>query len=192
MRQYTNVYCLILYDLDYEHYYQENKEKSEVEQRELLDVIYRFFGVVLCIFSEGYKTCERGYKRADAADIYTDQERTVIFGKLREKDCRGHIAYDLTGEGAEYQRALFHKHGHKILNYIYPSHIARKYKEENEGQKQWIVHFFQRVNIKYCYCDGNNQKSDEVGDPTENYRNRKGKEQKIYHRASTGQSILLV
>ena len=50
-----------------------------------------------CVFLEGDKACEGGDERSRAADVYTDKEVCIVFGKLRKKNCRGNVAYKLTG-----------------------------------------------------------------------------------------------
>ena len=54
-------------------------------------------------------------------------------------------------------------------------------KEENKGQKQGVVHHFQRLTIQKDQHCRNHDQSDPVGDPPEDDGNGQGKQQKIDH-----------
>ena len=85
----------------------EDTKKEKVERREFKYITERVTGLILGVFLKGDKAGERGDKCAYTADINAEKQLAVIFSKLREEYCRGDIADDLTGKGAEKKRILF-------------------------------------------------------------------------------------
>ena len=95
------------------HYYHhcrgKQNEHAEVEGGEQKNVFKSLFRIMLCVFAEGYKTCERGDKSSYTAYVYPDQKRGVVVCELREQYRRGNVAYALAGENAEEQGVLLKK-----------------------------------------------------------------------------------
>lgn len=70
----------------------EDYQKAEIECRELKYIFSCFTGIKGVVLPERDKACKRRYKRADAADIHTEQKTVIIACKLRQQDSRRYIA----------------------------------------------------------------------------------------------------
>ena len=105
--------------------------------------------VLFGVFLKGDKTCKRGNHSACTADIYTEQKVLVVVGKLRKKNCRGHVAYKLAGKRTEYERVDFKKIGEEISHNLNSRHITRENEEENERHKKPVINREKRASVKY-------------------------------------------
>ena len=97
-------------------------------------------GSLLVIFLKGNKACKRCYESTRTADIYTEQELSVVFRKLREQYCRGNVAYKLAGKRGKYESIHIKKRGEEASYRIYSRHISGEYKEEKECEKKTVIH----------------------------------------------------
>ena len=104
--------------------------------------------VLLWIFSKCYKACKGGDKRSRTTDIDSKQQLFIIVRKLWKKDRWGDIADELAGKCREDKRVFFEKEGEKVAHNIDSCHIARKNKEEHEGEEKAVVHLQKRHSVE--------------------------------------------
>ena len=91
--------------------------------------------VVFNVFSEGDKARQRGDERSHAADVYPEQQRFVIAGKLRQQNRRRHVA-DTLARKCGYEQSIFlHEPVQQFFYRRNTSHISCEDKEGDEGQK---------------------------------------------------------
>ena len=110
-----------------------NYKEGEIECRENEKIFSRFPLVMLGVFSEGYEARKRRDDRSAAADVYTEQKLSVIIRESREEYRGGNVAYKLTGECADEQRALIEQEYEDLSDGVYSRHISRENEEENKG-----------------------------------------------------------
>ena len=114
-------------------------QKGEIKRRKLQNIASRLAWIGTRVRTKCNKTGKRGNESSRASDIYAEKQLAVIIGKLREQYCRGDVAYNLAGDGADQKGAAFQKCGEEVAYGIYPSHISGENKEEHKGQKQAVV-----------------------------------------------------
>lgn len=124
----------------------EDNKKSKIVGGEKQYVVPALPGVILGIFLEGNKACERGDKSAHASDIYAKEQFLIIVRKGGKENCRGHVADKLTGKCAENESALVKEGGKKFTHGVNSCHIARKDEEKHKCEKESVV------NAEKCLC----------------------------------------
>ena len=144
------------------------------------------------IFAESDKAGKRSDKRADAADIDTDEQVGIIIRKLRKQYRRRDIADALAREHGEKKSALLHEHREKLAHCAYTSHISRENKKENKCEKQRIIDGGKRLSVREKEHRGDDDKPYPIRNPTENYRYRQCEKAEIKRRSRGRQLILAI
>ena len=135
-------------------------------------------GLILDIGLEGDEAGKRCDKRAYTADVYTEEELAVVIRKLREEDCRGDVAYHLTGESREDKRVHIEKRGEEGTHDVDPCHISRENKEEYEGEEQAVIYTLECLAVEEKERYRNDDKTDDKRNRTEYDKYREREERK--------------
>ena len=131
------------------------------------------------IFAEGDKACEGGYKRTYAANVYSDQKLSPIFGKFRKQNSRGYVTDDLAREHACQKSVLFKQKREETADRVYSRNVSCQKEEANEGKEQGVVHLCKGASVGEKHREKNNGQADIVWNYSENGQNGKSEQNEI-------------